>query len=68
MKKTNRSVNIAEFNRRTCKYTYLIRKIYVDDNGVEYAKLNGIFCSLEHLASLKEQKSLNYYYEIHYND
>ena len=49
MKKTNKMASIAEYNKRTCKYTNIERRLFEDENGEQIVKINGSFFSVEWL-------------------
>lgn len=51
MKKTNQMATIGQLNRQTGNYTHIERRVYEDDNGIRFVKINGGFISIVWLAS-----------------
>lgn len=51
MKKTNKMATIAQLNRMTGNYTHIERRVYEDENGRNFVKINGDFTSVTWLES-----------------
>lgn len=50
MTKTNKMATIGQLNRMTGKYTYIERRVYTDENGKQFVKINGSITSIVWLA------------------
>lgn len=46
MKKTNKMATIAQFNRQSCKYTHIERRIFENEGGECFVKINGDYTSV----------------------
>lgn len=51
MKKTNKMATIGQLNRMTGNHTHIERRIFEDENGFRFVKINGDFTSVAWLAS-----------------
>lgn len=51
MKKTNKMATIGQLNRMTGNYTHIERRVYEDEIGRNFVKINGDFTSITWLAS-----------------
>lgn len=51
MKKTNKMATIGQLNRQTGNYTHIERRVYEDEDGYIFVKINGDFTSIIWLAS-----------------
>lgn len=49
MKKTNKKASIAQYNKQTCKYTTIERKVFEDEDGKQFVKINGEAFTVEWL-------------------
>ncbi len=49
MKKTIKTATIGQLNRTTGNYTHIERRIYEDEKGNEFVKINGIFIEIDFL-------------------
>lgn len=49
MKKTNKMAVIGQLNRQTGNYTHIERRVYEDENGKQFVKINGDFTSIDWL-------------------
>lgn len=49
MKKTNKMAVIGQLNRQTGNYTHIERRVYEDENGKQFVKINGDFTSTDWL-------------------
>lgn len=47
MKKTSRMVTIGQLNRMTGKYTHIDRRVFEDEYGNEFVKVNGSWINLD---------------------
>ena len=43
MKKTNKMAVIGQLNRQTGNYAHIERRVYEDENGIQFVKINGDF-------------------------
>lgn len=43
MKKTKYTATIGQLNRMTGSYTHIERRVYEDENGIQFVKINGDF-------------------------
>ena len=55
MKKTNKMATIGQLNRMTGKYTYIERRVYVDEHDNEFVKINGYYVSIAWLIGAGRQ-------------
>ena len=46
MKKTNKMAVIGQLNRQTGNYAHIERRVYEDENGKQFVKINGDFTSI----------------------
>ena len=46
MKKTNKMATIGPLNRVTGNYTHIERRVFEDEHGVMFVKINGDFTSI----------------------
>lgn len=51
MKKTIKRVVIGQLNRKTGNYTHIDRRVYADEKGIKYVRVNGCFFKLADYAS-----------------
>lgn len=51
MKKTNKMATIGQLNRMTGNYTHIERRVFEDENGFQFVKINGGFTSITWLAT-----------------
>lgn len=51
MKKTNRMATIGQRNPDTGNYTHIERRVYEDENGKRFVKINGNYTSVTWLLS-----------------
>ena len=51
MKKTNRMATIGQLNHETGKYTHIERRVFEDENGKRFVKIDGSFYSVTWLLS-----------------
>ena len=51
MKKTNKMATVGQINRQTGNYTHIERRVFEDENGNSFVKINGNFTSVSWLAS-----------------
>lgn len=51
MKKTNKMATIGQLNRMTGNYAHIERRVYEDEDGFEFVKINGGFISTTWLAT-----------------
>lgn len=49
MKKTNKMAVIGQLNPMTGKYTHIERRVYEDEAGNRYVKINGDFTDIDWL-------------------
>lgn len=49
MKKTNKMATIGQLNRMTGNYAHIERRVFEDENGLIFVKINGDFTSLNWL-------------------
>ena len=47
MKKTERKATIGQLNRMTGNYTHIDRRVFEDENGNEFVKVNGSWIDLD---------------------
>lgn len=50
MKKTNKMAVIGQLNRQTGNYAHIERRVYEDENGKQFVKINGSITSIVWLA------------------
>ena len=50
MKKTNKMATIGQLNRQTGNYTHIERRVYENEKGFDFVKINGAFFQLTQLA------------------
>lgn len=60
MKKTNKMATIGQLNRMTGNYTHIERRVYEDENGNRFVKINGDFTDLDWL--LNHGRTVNVWY------
>ena len=48
MKKTNMMATLAQRNPQTGNYTHIERRVYEDENGIQYVQVNGGPIPLHH--------------------
>ena len=53
MKKTNRMAVIGQYNPMSGQYTHIERRVYEDENGIFYVKINGEMTSVAWLKAHK---------------
>lgn len=46
MTKTNKMATIGQLNRQTGNYAHIERRVFEDENGRQFVKINGDFCSV----------------------
>ena len=49
MKKTNKMAVIGQLNRQTGNYAHIERRVYEDENGKQFVRINGDFTSTDWL-------------------
>lgn len=60
MKKTSKMVTIGQLNRMTGNYTHIERRVYEDENGEMFVKINGDFTSVDWL--ILHDRTVNFYF------
>ena len=49
MKKTEYMATIGQLNRMTGNYSHIERRVYEDEHGTQFVKINGDFTSIDWL-------------------
>jgi hypothetical protein len=58
MKKTNKMATIAQPNYHTGNYVHAERRVFEDDNGEYFVRINGSFISIDRLISLGDKVNI----------
>ena len=51
MKKTNKMASIGQYNPNSRQYAHIERRVFEDENGLLYVRINGEYCSIDWLQS-----------------